>query len=131
MKKILIASISLLFTGCATIISGSTHPVTIDSNPSQAPFTVTNEAGVKIHSGITPATVALKSGAGYFDGETYLVNYSKEGFLDSQSVIDSSINGWYFGNIFFGGLIGFLMADPLTGAMYDLPKNVSSSLVKK
>ena len=27
------------------------------------------------------------------------------------------MNGWYIGNILFGGLIGFLIVDPLTGAM--------------
>ena len=34
--------------------------------------------------------------------------------------LDSSLSGWYFGNIIFGGLIGMLIVDPVTGAMYNL-----------
>jgi len=30
------------------------------------------------------------------------------------------VNGWYFGNILLGGLIGMLIVDPATGAMYRL-----------
>jgi len=39
-----------------------------------------------------------------------------------------SISGWYWGNILFGGLIGMLIVDPITGAMYKLPKNTNVSL---
>ncbi len=129
-KKISIVASVTLLAGCASIISGSSYPVTVDSSPSQASFTITNEAGVKIHNGITPSTVTLKSGAGYFDGEKYSVQYSKDGYLGSHAVIDSSINGWYWGNLCFGGLLGFLVIDPSTGAMYDLPKSVSTPLMK-
>lgn len=30
------------------------------------------------------------------------------------------LSGWYLGNVVFGGLIGLLIVDPLTGAMYNL-----------
>jgi hypothetical protein len=43
--------------------------------------------------------------------------------------IDGAINGWYFGNILFGGLIGMLAVDPSTGAMYTLkPDAVQAAL---
>ena len=39
------------------------------------------------------------------------------------------MNGWYFGNILFGGLIGMIAVDPATGAMYTLqPKAVDTTL---
>lgn len=38
------------------------------------------------------------------------------------------MDGWYIGNIFFGGLMGLLVIDPITGAMWKLPKIVSVSL---
>jgi len=37
--------------------------------------------------------------------------------------VKCSLNGWYFGNIIFGGLIGLLIVDPATGAMYRLDVN--------
>lgn len=40
------------------------------------------------------------------------------------------MDGWYFGNILFGGLIGFLIVDPATGAMYTLkPDTLNVHLV--
>jgi hypothetical protein len=130
MKQVihLIALISL--TGCATIAGNSSYPVTINSSPSSAKFIVTNQSGREVHSGETPATVTLKSGAGYFDGEQYTVKFSKNGYNGGTSVIDSSMSGWYFGNFLFGGFLGLLIIDPITGAMWKLPDNVYGSLSK-
>jgi hypothetical protein len=39
------------------------------------------------------------------------------------------MSGWYIGNILFGGLIGMLVVDPQTGAMYRLePKSLDATL---
>lgn len=39
------------------------------------------------------------------------------------------LSGWYFGNLVFGGLIGMLIVDPLTGAMYNLkPEKIEQPL---
>lgn len=114
--------------GCATIVSDSKYPVSIQSSPAGAEFEVRNEAGALVHSGATPSQVTLEAGAGYFDGERYQVSYRKEGYADGSSVIDSSVDGWFWGNILFGGLIGMLAVDPATGAMYKLPTNTSANL---
>jgi hypothetical protein len=126
----LMAAVAVL-SGCATIAGDSTYPVTLNSSPSEAKFVVSNKSGQEVHSGTTPSTVTLKSGAGYFSGERYTVKYSKEGYNDGLSVIDSSMSGWYMGNLVFGGLLGFLVIDPASGAMWKLPETVSSSLTKK
>jgi hypothetical protein len=43
--------------------------------------------------------------------------------------LHSSVSGWYFGNVVFGGLIGMLIVDPLTGAMYNLtPEKIEQPL---
>ena len=118
----------LVTSGCASILSDSQYPVTIGSTPSDATFTLTNRAGAVIHTGTTPATVTLKAGAGYFKGETYTVLIHKDGYDDQQMTINSSVDGWYFGNILVGGLIGMLIVDPATGAMFKLPASVETSL---
>jgi len=38
------------------------------------------------------------------------------------------MSGWYWGNILIGGLIGMLVVDPLTGAMYKLPDGANANL---
>ena len=129
MKKIFAASAMVLaLSGCASIFNGKTQTVVLTSAPGGATATVTNRAGERIHTGITPVTLTLNRGAGYFKSEAFTVTLTKEGFEPRQVSIASSVSGWYFGNILFGGLIGMLAVDPVTGAMYSFPETVSGAL---
>jgi hypothetical protein len=115
--------------GCATIVAKSSQTITVSSVPEAAAVRISNAAGVDVHSGNTPMTVTLKKGRGYFKPEHYTVRISKEGFQPHELRIDGAINGWYFGNILFGGLIGMLAVDPSTGAMYTLkPDKLDAAL---
>lgn len=120
---------ALLLSGCASIISDSHYPVTMTSQPAGATFIVRNETGEVIHQGTTPGTVTLKAGDGYFSGAHYSVLFQKEGYADQVNSIAPSVDGWYVANILFGGLIGLLIVDPATGAMYKLPEKTSAQLV--
>lgn len=130
MKRVFVASLAAVaMTGCATIFEGGTQPVTFKSVPESASISITNRAGEKVHAGTTPVTLTLKRGAGYFKSEIYTVRIEKEGFERKELTVTGTTNGWYVANILFGGLIGFLIVDPLTGAMYDLaPGTVDASL---
>ncbi|MGE8560045.1 MAG: hypothetical protein ACN6NJ_03710 [Acinetobacter sp.] len=120
---------TLTMTGCASIFSGSTQTLTFKSVPDTANITITNKLGEKIHTGSTPATVTLKRGNGYFKSAGYDVTFSKEGFQTKTVQVKATVNGWYIANIIFGGLIGFLIVDPATGAMYTLsPSDITSVL---
>ena len=118
----------ILTTGCSSIISKNEYAVAINSSPDIAAFRITNRAGQNVHSGTTPSTVTLKSSSGYFKGETYNIELNKEGYTTKIYAITSSLDGWYFGNIIFGGVLGMLIVDPMTGAMYNLPARVDISL---
>jgi hypothetical protein len=98
------------------------YNVRLDSSPNSATVQVFDRKGEEIFNGTTPTQVTLKSGAGYFRKARYTVKYSRPGYLTKEVLIDSDVNGWYFGNIIFGGLIGFLIVDPITGAMYKLDR---------
>lgn len=131
MKKVLsiILATSLLgLAACSSIFSKSDYPVSINSSPDGATFSITNRAGQKVHSGTTPNTITLNSSAGFFKGETYTVILNKPGFTSKTYTINSSVDGWYFGNILLGGVIGMLIVDPATGAMFNLPEHVQVSL---
>lgn len=112
-------------SGCASIVSDSKPEVGIYSAPSEAKYSVVNSKGMIVATGVTPGRVLLESGRGYFKGEDYKVTFRKEGYGDSTVPLKTSVNGWYWGNILFGGLIGMLIVDPLTGAMYTLPDDVT------
>jgi hypothetical protein len=129
MNKAIATSIAAFaLSGCASMFNGQTQPVTITSVPEGADVSVTNAAGEKIHVGQTPVTLTLKRGAGYFKSEVYKISYSKAGYAPKELTITGSMSGWYFGNLLFGGLIGMLAVDPVTGAMYVLPETASQTL---
>jgi hypothetical protein len=117
-------------TGCASIISGKTDMVKFNSIPVGTEFAIKDENGKAVHHGSTPATVNLERGNGYFDGQTYEVDFSASGYQNKPYKLDTTMNGWYFGNLIFGGVLGLLVIDPATGAMWDLPDEVNVTLPK-
>jgi hypothetical protein len=48
------------------------------------------------------------------------VKFTKEGYDARVMTIQADLNGWYFGNLVFGGAIGMLIVDPITGAMWKI-----------
>ncbi|MGQ7956478.1 hypothetical protein ACUTAF_01945 [Pseudomonas sp. SP16.1] len=118
----------VLLSGCASIFSEQTYPVQITSEPPRASIEIRDEDGNVVYNGSTPATVKLASSAGYFDGERYTVTFRKPGFDDEQFVIDSGVDGWYWGNILLGGVLGMLIIDPATGAMFNLPRKAAATM---
>ena len=115
--------------GCASIISKSQYPVNINSNPDGAEITIADEAGNNVHTGNTPTSVTLKTKRGYFKGKDYTVTFKKAGYDSHSVVISRKTDGWYiWGNLLFGGLIGWIIVDPLTGAMWKLEEEVSATL---
>lgn len=122
---------SMFLTGCASIVSDSQHPVSLQTSPDGASFTVEDKNGIVVHKGSTPATLSLKSSSGFFSGASYKVTFQKEGYDPVVTTVESKLDGWYIGNILLGGIIGMLIVDPITGAMWELPETASASLQKK
>lgn len=65
-------------------------------------------------------TVSLSPNGGYFKGQSYVIDLEMPGYTTQQISVTPTLSGWYFGNIIFGGLIGMLVVDPLTGSMWNL-----------
>lgn len=130
MKKVFsVVMVAIFFlSGCASIVSKSQYPVNIASNPDQASITIVDDKGKEIYKGETPTTLTLKAGDGYFHGCTYSVTFKKDGYEPQTATIQKEMDGWFIGNILFGGLIGMLIVDPLTGAMWKLPPGITVNL---
>lgn len=121
-----------LLCGCASIISDSKYPVAVSSEPSEAIFKVVDSRGMTIFQGKTPTVISLKSGDGYFKKSKYQVIFEKSGYSPKTLYIESSFDSWYIGNCLFGGFdffIGFLVIDPLTGAMWKIDENMYVELL--
>jgi hypothetical protein len=118
--------------GCASMVSGPSGKVQFTSQPGNAQVTVVDvsrKTPKTVFTGTTPATATLKRGAGFFQPAKYMVTFTKDGYTTLEQKIKTGINGWYIGgNFIFGGLIGYLVVDPLTGAMWTLEGNCSAQL---
>ncbi len=118
--------------GCASIVDGRTPKISINSSPAGARVTVLDKAGKEVMVDITPFVAMLKRSRGYFQGAQYKLVFELAGHKKTEAEITSSLNGWYIGNIFFGGLVGMLIVDPATGAMWTLhPKMIEQPLDKE
>jgi len=111
---------AVVLAGCASIVSKSEYPVAITSNPIGADFVVKRDNGVPVASGVTPATIVLPASEGYFQPAKYSIEFRRKGAVQTVP-LTAKIDGWYFGNLLFGGvIIGMLIVDPATGAMWRL-----------
>ena len=120
-----------VFYGCASIMSGGEQNINFSTKPQGAKITIYDSHNMEVWSSKTPASILLKRGSGYFQGASYRVVIEKKGFAKKQFQITSTLNaGWYIvGNLFIGGWIGWLIVDPITGAMWNLtPDKVSIAL---
>lgn len=117
-------------TGCASIIEGSSQDLRVTSDPGGATVVIERANGNEVFRGTTPATASLPTGDGFFSGAEYFVTISAEGFEPQTIRIGTNVSGWYlFGNVFVGGLLGWVVVDPATGAMWNLETtHVSASL---
>jgi len=133
-KKMLTICLVLasLVSGCCSIMCTDEKTISVKSSPSKADFTIRDRKSNTIHQGITPTRVTLKRGNGWFQKANYQITFKKEGYKTNTVPIRQGFEtGWYFGgNIVFGGLVGIVIIDPLTGAMWTI-EDVHGKLLRK
>ncbi|WP_238579325.1 hypothetical protein [Pseudomonas aeruginosa] len=117
-----------LTSGCASIFNDSNTKVEFYSVPTQAEFEIRKVDGQLVGKGTTPGAFTLENSSGYFKKQSYTVTFKKDGYDDVTVPFKPSVSGWYWWNILLGGLIGMLIVDPVTGAMYVLPDDVTANL---
>jgi hypothetical protein len=116
-----LAWICIISAGCASIVDGGRdREVRIASTPSDAKVSIYDKKGELLCVNSTPTLLPLRRDHGYFSAEHYKLVFEKPGYLRAEETISSDLNGWYFGNFIFGGLIGLFLVDPATGAMWTL-----------
>ncbi|MES1944800.1 hypothetical protein PC39_11812 [Salinisphaera sp. PC39] len=95
-----------LLAGCASIIHGSTQEVEVSSEPSKAEVFINGNL-----RGTTPLSLSLKR------KKRHVITVSLPGYRNREIALERRVDGWVWGNIILGGLIG-LVIDASTGAMY-------------
>lgn len=119
----LIITSTVLIVGCATIFKGSDQPVNISSSPSAAKVVIKTTGGFQVFDGVTPTVVKLSK------KNEYIVTLTLDGYKEATvSIMKDGIEGWFWGNILCGGIIGMII-DLTNGAVNKLsPDQISVSL---
>lgn len=112
-------------TGCATILGGgSTQPVSIKSTPASARFVVRSSSGIEMASGQTPETITLPR------KNEYQLEFTAPGYQTQKIALTKGTNGWIWGNLFIGWIVGFAV-DFATGSAYKLqPALIDISMIE-
>ncbi|MBI3004815.1 MAG: PEGA domain-containing protein [Ignavibacteriales bacterium] len=120
---IVLFAIVVLFVGCATIMKGSDQQVRINSTPASAKVMIKTTGGMTVFEGTTPAMTKISR------KNEYTVTVSLEGHKDATvNIMKESIEGWFWGNLLCGGVIGIIV-DASNGAMHHLsPDEISVTL---
>jgi hypothetical protein len=109
-----VLGLPLFAGGCATLVGGGTNQaVTLQSTPAAANFTIQSSSGLQMAQGTTPSTVSLPR------KNEYQIVVELAGYQPQSTVLTKGINGWIWGNLLFGWIIGFGV-DFLTGSAYKL-----------
>ena len=114
--------LALLSTGCASIIHGSRQAVFVNSVPAGATVTAKDQYGMTVASQQTPCTLRLRRGRSFFTGASYSLTVEKQGHEPVNVFVSSRLGLlWYGGgNCILGGICGWFLIDPITGAMWTL-----------
>jgi hypothetical protein len=124
---LLLAALTLNLGGCASIISGPSQTVQFSSNPSGIYLELVSPKGEVVHSGTTPFSASLRRGRGFFVASDLTIR-AQHGGKTVEQPIQHNLNPWYIGNIVFGGLVGALIVDPLTGGMWAMRSTIHLDL---
>lgn len=127
MKTLFAALLICLTTGCSTMFNDRVQDVSVTSEPSGAHYTIKNQYGEQVASGVTPDNIKLDAAAGFFDGEKYSVTYVNGG-QTATTELDSDVTGWYWLGLVVWPFTSGLLVDPLSGDMYSLPDEVRGEL---
>ena len=113
---------SCLLAGCASVISGSSDTITINSNPPGATCNL-NQNGRSIGQVTTPGGVTVQK-----TKHDIKVTCEKEGYQTATGYLNSDIEGSTWGNILLGGGVGWIV-DSASGADNDYPEYLTVTLV--
>lgn len=104
-------------SGCATIVSGTSQTVTVNSEPTGAACSVERD-GVMVSQFVTPGAVTVSKSS-----DALAITCRKPGYAPVIGTDPSSLDGVILGNVLFGGLTG-MGIDLLTHADQTYHQNV-------
>jgi len=116
MRSFSYSILAVALTGCATIASGTTQAILVDTfNAPGAICKGVDKRGREYYWVNTPSSTTVQKGDGPMS-----ITCERSGFKKTIHTIDETITASTFGNIILGGGIGFLV-DATSGAAQEYP----------
>jgi hypothetical protein len=109
--------LSYALSACATIVSGTSQNITVESEPAGATCKMTRANSV-VGAVETPATVKVERSKDNIE-----VTCDKQGHQPASEILSASFTGTTIGNVLLGGLIG-VAVDAASGANNRYPEYV-------
>ena len=106
--------------GCATIVHNGPRQISVTSTPPGAKVSIYDRSNSLVQVSTTPFLATLPTKFAYFKGQDYRLVFELPAHAPAELHLESKVSGWYFGNLLFGGLLGMVIVDPSTGAMFNL-----------
>ncbi len=106
-------------SSCASLKSTNVYSVSIETEPPGAEVTIRDKKDVKVGQFISPDSIKVDAGRGFFVRERYSIDVSLKGYKPQTFLLPMKIDKWYLSNILFANFLGLLIIDPITGAMWE------------
>jgi hypothetical protein len=116
----MVFAVSTALGGCASLVHSGPRAIPVASSPPGAKVSIYDRDNALVMTNTTPFVAQLPVKYAYFKAQNYRLEFELQGHERAVVNLDSSVSGWYFANLAFGGLLGMLIVDPLTGAMFNL-----------
>lgn len=116
---LLVTAIALSSAGCASIVKGTTQPITVNTDPQGARCEIKREGAVIAVADPTPQTVQVDK-----DSADLMLTCTLAGHKPGQYTLVSEAEAMAAGNVVFGGVIG-LAVDAGTGALNKYAANTT------
>lgn len=115
LRSLAIASLSLM-SACASIVSGTDSSTYVETKPVDARCRMHGQDFTR--EVVTPTSVPLPAKA-----SPITIECSADGYQRTIQQVDAEMDGWIFGNLIFGGIIGGVV-DVARGAGKKFPPQI-------
>jgi hypothetical protein len=112
-----------LSTGCATVTTGTSQTIAVDTKPSGADCRFTREGDPVASINPTPGVITVSK-----DDRRLDVLCRKDGYQDGVADLASTFQAMTVGNVLIGGVVG-LIIDAASGAATKYPSSVTITLI--
>lgn len=113
-----IVGLALASSACATIISGTTQDLYVDTDPKGASCKIDRQGATVGMVNPTPGKATVPR-----HKDNIIVSCALDGYQQSNEVLASSFSGATFGNLLLGGIVGVVI-DASSGANNQYPERI-------